>query len=63
MMPAQSLIFCSKVSSGVTGDQKPFGEGFPQRTPGPWPGWGGEAPPVLDTAAPICRIGPAASAI
>ena len=46
MMPAQSLIFCSKTFSGVTGDQKPFGEGFPQRTPGPWPGPGGEAPPV-----------------
>jgi hypothetical protein len=46
MIASLSLIFCSQVPSGVMGDQKPFGEGFPQRTPGPWPGPGGEAPPA-----------------
>jgi hypothetical protein len=46
MIACPSLIICSQISSGVMSDQKPFSEGFPQRTPGPWPGWGGEAPPA-----------------
>jgi hypothetical protein len=49
MTAAQSLIICLHISSGVMSSQKPFGGGVPQRTPGPWPGRGAEAPPARVT--------------
>ena len=44
-MTTDRAFILAKISAGVMSDQKSSSGGFPRRTPGPWPGWGGQTAP------------------